>query len=268
MELVGREPRSTTALAAVLSADSQRDVRAVRAGRSSCVMVRFSPMIWRGYPNLIDPADAHALATAIEATAVVSLDGHPDDVDPLLAHMTRVGEVDRFRSIVAPAEQCSWEPAGPTTRVATPLDLDALEDLYAGYEVRFITDARSRRRYLRRCVSRQGAVVHEGSEGIDGAALTGGVTPGFLVFDHIRVSPRARGRGISWALVSRVVEMARAYGVGVHVGSVARDNPMSMPEQHGWLQVQTSVNLRLRDRVPGERRARRFALRVSHRLGG
>lgn len=261
------EPRSTLALAAALSAARHGDLRAVQAGRSSCVMVRFSPMIWRGYPVLVDEADAQALASVIEATPVVSLDGHPDDVDPLVPYMTRVGETARFRSVLAPADQLSWAPSGPTTRVATPLDLDALDDLFADYEVRFISGARSRRRYLQRCIARQGAVVHEGHHGIDGAALTSGMTPRFLVFDHIRVAPRSRGQQISWALVSRIVEIAQAYGVGLCIGSVAQDNPMSMPEQQGWMQVHASANLRLRDRVPGERPIRRLALRLSHHIG-
>lgn len=223
-------------------------------------------MIWQGYPNLVDPADAQTLAKAIEATAVVGLDGHPDDIDPLLPHMTRVGEADRFRRIVTPADQCEWEPSGDDTRVATPLDLDALDDLFTGYEVRFATGRRTRRRYLDKCVSNHGAVVHVGAGGIDGAALTGGLTPAFLVFDHLRVAPQSRGQGISWALVSKVVEIAQAYGVGL-LGSIVKDNPMSVPEQQGWMELQASVNLRLVDRVPGERRARRMALRLSRRIG-
>ncbi|MCZ7629259.1 MAG: GNAT family N-acetyltransferase [Microthrixaceae bacterium] len=249
-DLVGREPRSTLALAAVLSADDPRDVKAVCAGRSSCVLARSSPTIWRGYPNLVDPAERPALAQAVERVSAVSLDGHPDDVEPLLAHMERIGEVARFPSIVSPADECRWDPSDPSTRVATPLDVGALDELYADYEIRFITGTRARRKYIQRCVTGHGAVVHDGPDGIDGAALTAGLTPQYLLLEHVRVAPGARGRGISWALVARVVEIALAYGVGVRVGSVSRENPMSLPDEQGWVETQASVNLRLRQRVP------------------
>lgn len=265
-ELTRREPRSTIGLAAAFSAYGPNDVRVVGAGASSCVMVRYSPMIWRGYPSLVDPADAQRLAAAVEATAVVSLDGHPDDVDPLLPHMTRVGEVDRFHRMVTPAGQCGWAPSTAATRLATPLDIDALDRLFDGYEVRFLGGARWRRRHLQKCVASHGAVVHVGEMGIDGAALTGGLTPAYLVFEHLRVAPQSRGRGISWALVSKVVEIAQAYGVGL-LGSIVKGNPMSIPAEQGWIELQTSVNLRLPDRVPGERRFRRLAIRLSNHLG-
>lgn len=224
-------------------------------------------MVWVGYPNLLDPGDAPSLAAAIEATPVIGLDGHPEDMDPLLAHMTRVGEVDRFARMVAPAEQCGWSSSGPETRMATPLDLHALEELFDDYEVLFVTGRRSRTRHLMECISNHGAIVHVGDRGIDGALLTGGLTPGYLVFDHLRVAPQSRGRGISWALVSRVVEIAQAYGVGL-LGSIVRENPMSLPEDQGWMETQVSANLGLLDRLPMERRARRLALKASRRLVG
>lgn len=222
-------------------------------------------MVWLGYPSLVDPADAPALAAAIESTTVVGLDGHPDDMDPLLPHLTRVGETERFRRMVARADQCGWSPSGPDTRLATPLDADALDQLFAGYEVRLATGTRYRRRYLQECISNHGAIVHVGDTGIDGALLTGGLTPEFLVFEHLRVAPQSRGQGISWSLVSRVVEIAEAYGVGL-LGSIVKDNPMSVPEEQGSMETQVSVNLRLPDRLPGERRARRLAMRASRRL--
>lgn len=224
-------------------------------------------MIWLGYPNLIDPADAAALAGAIDATPVVRLEGHPADLEPLLEHITRVGDVERFPRMVSPAERCVFTPSGPETRMATPLDLGALEDLFAGYEVQFINGTRSRRQYLHKCISNHGAIVHTGAQGINGAALTGGLTPEFLVLEHLRVAPTSRGQGISWALVSRVVEIAQAYGVGL-LASIAQSNPMSMPEEQCQMETQVSVNLRLPDRVPGDRRGRRLALRVARRVQG
>ncbi len=198
---------------------------------------------------------------------MVGLDGHPDDMDPLLAHMGRVGEVERFHRMVVPAEQCGWSSSGPETRVATPLDLPALEALFSDYEVQFVKGARSKLRYLQRCISNHGAIVHTSGASIDGAVLTGGLTPAYLVFDHLRVAPRSRGRGISWALVSRVVEIAQAYGVGM-LGSIVQGNPMSMPEGQGSMETQVSANLRFPDRFPGERRSRRFTTKVTRRLLG
>lgn len=263
-ELARHEPRSTLAIGAVLAAGHPRDARVVRYGDSLCVIVRREPLVWLGYPRLADPRDAPGLARAIEATPVVGLDGHPEDVDPLLEHMQRAGETEHFVRVVTPAEQCGWAPSGSETRLATILDLDALEAVFAGYEVVFVSGKRARRAYLRRCIQQRGAVVHDGERGVDAAVLTSGPTPNFMILEHLRVMPEARGQGISWMLVSRVVEMAQAYGVGL-LGSVVEGNPMSIPQDQGWLEQQTSVNLRLPDRFPGERRFRRTAHRLARR---
>lgn len=259
------EPRSTLALAAWFTAHRSRDRRLVRAGSSCCVLTRREPLVWLGYPVLCDPGDASALAEVIERTPVIGLDGQPEDIDPLLPHLERVGETTRFRRMVVPAQECGWEPSAPGTRMATPVDIDSLVELFEGYEVRFVSGSRSRRRLLERSIASHAVIVHDRGDGIDGALLTGGLTPGYLVLEHARVAPDARGQGISWTLISKVVEIAQAYGVGL-MGSMSHDNPMSPPEDRGPIEAQVSVNLRLPDRVPAERSVRRLALRVSRRM--
>ena len=264
-QLAELEPRSTLALASWFNTDSPRRARILRVGASCCVLVRSEFMSWLGYPLLLDQRDAPELAHRIDRSPAIGLDGHPDDVEPLLAHMTRVGEVDRFRRMVVPAEECGWDASDPSTRIATALDLDELDLLFEDYEVRFVNSAGARRHRLSLAVSRHAVVVHDGPDGIDAAGLTGGLTPGYLVLDQLRVATHARGQGLSWKVVARIVETAQAYGVGL-LGSIVHDNPMTMPEDQGWMEQQLSVNLRLNDRLPGERRFRREALRVRRSL--
>ncbi|MEZ5268139.1 MAG: hypothetical protein R2789_06085 [Microthrixaceae bacterium] len=267
-QLAELEPRSTLALASWFNTDSPRRARILRVGASCCILVRSEFMSWLGYPLLLDQRDAPELARRIDRSPAIGLDGHPDDVEPLLAHMTRVGEVDRFRRMVVPAEQCGWDASDPSTRIATALDLDELDLLFEDYEVRFVNSAGARRHRLGLAVSRHAVVVHDGPDGIDAAGLTGGLTPGYLVLDQLRVATHARGQGLR--LEGRRPDSGdrTAYGVGL-LGSIVHDNPMTMPEDQGWMEQQLSVNLRLNDRLPGERRFRREALRaaLTPRLG-
>ncbi|MFV0317522.1 MAG: hypothetical protein ACK5O2_11265 [Microthrixaceae bacterium] len=259
--LLVREPRSTLGLAAWSTAASPRHVNVIHTGRSACILVRSEPMVWIGYPQLFDPLDAPALARLIDRSPAVGLEGHPDDVEPLLDHLVRTGEVGRFRRMVASREECGWTAADDSTRVAAMVDVPAVVSLFEDYEVRFVASATRRARYLERAVQRHSVLVHGPVGSVDAAAITGGVTPGYLVFEHLRVADHARGRGISWKLVYRLVEIAQAYGVGL-LGSATDANPMTMPTDRGRMETQVSVNLRLPDRWPGERRIRRNALRV------
>jgi hypothetical protein len=223
--------------------------------------------VWVAYPLLGDPADAAAIAAAIDRSPALGIDGHPDDVDPVVACSTRAGPVHRFRRVVIPASDVEWPPPDERTRLATMLDLPALEALFCDYEVGFGRTSSARRRHLVDSIRRGSAIVghreHPCAPGgaIEGAAVSEGRTPGYEVWSHLRVAPAARRSGLAWDLGARGLCMLKAAGLGF-TATISDENPMPIPPELGWVEVQCSVDLSLPDRVPGERALRRQLLRA------
>ncbi len=261
-ELSRLEPRSTLALTAAFAAPSSRDVRILRCGTSTCTLVRRGQGLWIGYPVLTNRSDAAGLATEINRSAVIGLDGAPEDIEPLRPHLDRVGASSTFRRIVVPAKEIAWGPRDESTRLATPLDLPALEALFEDYELVFAPTARRRRRMLVSAIARMGLIVHMGRRGIDGAVLAEGCSPAYIIWGHMRVDPKARGEGISWLLIAHVAELCLAAGLG-YMGTVSDQNPMTLPTDLGWIDQQVSLDMSLPDRWPGERPLRRALWRAS-----
>ena len=268
------EPRSTPGLCAALSQPTTRTWRCVGASggrpgapRSTVVLAADPAGVWVAYPVLAHPDDAAAIARVIDRSPALGIDGHPDDVEPVVVHCTRAGPVHRFRRVVIPANDLEWPPPDERTRLATMLDLPALEALFADYEVGFGRTSSARRRHLVDSIRRGSAIVghrvHPCAPGgeIEGAAVSEGRTPGYEVWSHLRVAPAARRSGLAWDLGARGLFMLKAAGLGF-TATVSDENPMPIPPELGWVEVQCSVDLSLPDRVPGERAVRRQLLRA------
>ena len=262
--LAALEPRSSLALGAVLPVRHPRlECRLLTAGplaRSLCPVVRVEAGVWLAYPVLGDPADAAELAHRIDRSPALAVQGVTGDVAPLVPHLRRVIDEHELRRIVVPTP-IDWEPPSPATRLAGPLDIDALSELYDGYEVPFGRTRRAMERFLRDAVETRWVVVAGEPDRLDAAMVAVARTPRFVEWSALTVRPSARGRRLSWALVSRAVALNNASGLGF-VAIMGPRNPMTLPDGFGAIDTITEVDLWLPDRVRGERRLRRWWLTV------
>ena len=71
----------------------------------------------------------------------------------------------------------------------------------------------------------------------------------FVEWSALTVRPSARGRRLSWALMSRAVTLNNATGLGF-VAIMGPRNPMTLPDWFGTIDTITEVDLWLPDRVP------------------
>src|SRR3954453_823641 len=160
--LAALEPRSSLALGALLAVHrSWWEGRLLGAGpgdRSLCPVVRIETGLWVAYPVLGHAADAAALAQRIDRSPALAVQGPTTEVEPLGPHLRRVTDQRTLRRIVVPMP-IEWEPPSPATRLATALDLDALSELYDGYEVPFGRTRRALVRFLRDAVDHRWVVV-------------------------------------------------------------------------------------------------------------
>jgi hypothetical protein len=259
------EPRSSLALGALLKVSRPwaecRLLAAGPASRSVCAVVRDEPGVWLAYPVLAHPDDAADLGRAIDRSPALAVQGVAADVEPLLPHLRRVIDQRTLRRIVVPTP-IDWEPPSSATRLATVLDIEALADLYDGYEVPFGRTRRAMVRFLRQAVERSWVVVAgDGPGGLDAAIVAVSRTPRFIEWSALTVRPAARGRRLSWALVTRAVALNNATGLGF-VAIMGPRNPMTLPDGFGTIDAISEVDLWLPDRFRGERRLRRLWLRV------
>jgi hypothetical protein len=268
--LAAGEPRTTLALGALLGNDRQRDAKIVTVGpgeRSVCAIVRAEAGVWSAFPVLGDAADATLVAEVIARSSALAVAGARADVEPLLPLLRRAVSVQSLRRIVVPWGPIDWPAPGPATRVATALDLEALYELYEGFELTFGRTRRGQRAAIREAVHVAAVVVLDGDRGgLDGAVIATTRTPKFVEWSQLTVRPSARGRGASWELMARAIGVTLASGLGV-VAVMGPGNPMTLPEL-GTVDEVTVVQLDLPARVPGERFVRRmwFGLdRARHR---
>jgi GNAT superfamily N-acetyltransferase len=263
--LAGDEPRTTLALGALLAArHAWRDVRLLTAGRgarSLCPVVRAEAGLWAAYPVLGDVDDAAVLGAAINRSAASTVVGPTPDVVPLQPHLGRVTSVQSLPRLVVPWQPVEWEAPSAGTRFATALDLDALYELYEGYEVRFGRTRRGQQAAIREAVRHFAVIVLDGDGGrLDGAVMASTRTPRFIEWSQLTVRPEARGHGCSWKLMARAIAFNLACGIGV-IAIMGPANPMTLPDL-GTVDEITVMQLAPPGRIPGERLVRRAWFRL------
>jgi hypothetical protein len=268
--LAADEPRTTLALGALLGSGHRWEARITTVGpadRSICAVVRAEAGVWSAFPVLGHADDTAALAAAIDRSPALAVAGASVDVEPLVPWLGRRLSVQPLHRIVVPWGPIDWPAPGPTTRVATALDLEALYALYEGFELTFGRTRRGQRVAIRQAIRAAAVVVLDGADGgLDGAVIGTTRTPKFVEWSQLTVRPTARGRGASWELMARAIGVTLASGLGV-IAVMGPGNPMTLPEL-GTVDEVTVVQLALPARVPGERLARRlwFGLdRARHR---
>jgi GNAT superfamily N-acetyltransferase len=212
--------------------------------------------VWVAYPFLATDDDAEGLAAALNRAPVASIAGGPGDVEPLLPGLARVLRVATMRRIAVPWQPVEWEPPGAATRMATALDLEALYDLYTGYELPFARTTRGMRALLREAVRSFSTIVLDGDDRLDGAVIAASRTPRFIEWSHLTVRPEARGKGYAWQLMARAIALNLASGLGL-VSVAGSGNRMTFPEGLGTVDEVTLVHVRPPQRVPGQDLVRR-----------
>jgi len=263
--LATEEPRSSLALGALLHTRRPwLETRLLAAGpgdRSWCPVVRTEPGVWLAYPLLRHRDDAADLGRAIDRSPALAVQGASSDVEPLVPYLRRVIEIRSLQRITVPTP-IDWEPPSAATRMASVLDLAALDDLYDGYEVPFGRTRRAMARMVREAVEEARVIVVDGTTGgLDAAMVAVTRTPRWIEWSSLTVRPAARGKRLSWALVTRAVAVSNATGLGF-VAIVGPRNPMRLPEGFGVIDTVSEVDLWLPDRVRGERRLRRLWFRI------
>jgi GNAT superfamily N-acetyltransferase len=263
--LAAEEPRTTLALGALLSAARpRREIRVLGVGpggRTVCPLLRAELGVWVAYPFLAAEDDAESLAARLSRVPVVSIAGGADDTRPLLPHLARVTRVGTMRRLVVPWQPVEWEPPTAATRFATALDLEALYELYAGYELPFARTTRGMRGLIRDAVRTFSTIVIDGDGRLEGAVIAASRTPKFIEWSHLTVRPEARGKGYSWQLMARAIALNLASGLGV-VAVAGSGNQMTFPEELGTVDDVTVVDVKPPQRVPGEDLLRRAWFRL------
>jgi GNAT superfamily N-acetyltransferase len=253
--LVADEPRTTLALGALLGvAHPRRDIGVLTAGpndRTLCPLVRAELGVWVAYPFLASDDDAQTLAGSLERAPVTAIAGGSGDVRPLLPHLHRVLRIATLRRISVPWQPVDWEAPSEKTRLATSLDLEALYDLYTGYELPIARTTRGMRALLRDAVRSTSTIVLDGEGRLDGAVIAASRTPKFIEWSHLTVRPEVRGRGYAWQLMARAIALNLASGLGL-VSVAGSGNQMTFPEGLGTVDEVTVVDVRPPQRLPGE----------------
>jgi GNAT superfamily N-acetyltransferase len=258
--LAADEPRSTLALGALLAVRRpRRETRLLTAGpddRTLCPLVRAEVGTWVAYPFLAAEGDGEPLAAALARAPVVSIVGASADIHPLVPHLARVTRTSAMRRISVPWQPVDWEAPSEKTRLATGLDLEALYDLYTGYELPFARTTRGMRALLRDAVRSASTIVLDGDDRLDGAVIAASRTPKFIEWSHLTVRPEARGRGYAWQLMARAIALNVASGLGL-VSVAGRGNQMTFPDGLGTVDEVTVVDVKPPQRLPGEDLLRR-----------
>jgi GNAT superfamily N-acetyltransferase len=258
--LAADEPRTTLALGALLgSPHPRREFRVLTTGpeeRTLCPLVRAELGVWVAYPLLGAEVDAEPLAAALNRAPVVSIAGGSPDIEPLVPHLARVVQFSTMRRISVPWQPVAWEPPTAATRIATRLDLDALYDLYTGFELPFARTTRGMRALLHDAVRSFSTIVLDGDGRLDGAVIAASRTPKFIEWSHLTVRPEARGQGHAWQLMARAIALNLASGLGL-VAVAGSGNQMTFPEGLGSVDEVTVVHVKAPQRLPGEDLLRR-----------
>jgi GNAT superfamily N-acetyltransferase len=257
--LEAREPRATPLLGASRSA-----LRTRWSGRAELV-VRGDEVIgallterWLGlhrvgYPILLDVAAAPVLAELIDRLGVTNLAGFDEDVLPLEPLLDRwSGAADYTAATLPPGFR--WGPPPPTTRVATPDDIDDLTTIMWHHAAHGFPSRRQLRRRLRRAIDEL-VVVTVADDRIVGFAARDSSTHRYHHWAHIVVEPEHRRTGRSWDLVAAAAAAASEAGTGL-IGFGAASNPMPVPTDALMRSTWHAISLSPPDRWPGEKLAR------------
>jgi GNAT superfamily N-acetyltransferase len=216
---LGREPE-TTRLVAAVDEDVPRGAKVWVAARGSeiggaLVVRRISLGRWTSVAFVVDPAAAPALAVALDGSRARALEGPADDLELLAPHLRRFRDLNVFPFVVLDGLVASVAPEqlDARSRFATAADLDAVTELYRGYELTTFRTRPALRRYLRGRIERGFLGVVEERGRLVAGAYCSALTDRYAIVTGLTALPEARGRGLGAALMPLAALRAREVGV-------------------------------------------------------
>jgi GNAT superfamily N-acetyltransferase len=193
------------------------------------------------YPLLEDPAAGGALAAVIDNGPAWAVEGLARHVGPVVSRLTRAEGVPSARmfsfspnpqvlnqSAVTAMLDDMFGPVDDRTRIAGSNDLNALVDLYGGYEYQRIPTRRRLRVHLAGVLARLPVVVAEHNGQLVGAMRGEAMSEHTIVWDDSTVLPEYRGQKLSLAMMRRAMEVTIRLGRGA-AGTVQPSNPIRIP---------------------------------------
>lgn len=183
---------------------------------------------WDAYPVLIDSDAVDVLAPVIDGSPARQVFGRGDHVVPFAPLMSRLRN-----SLVLPwtATEAPFPFLGdPDARVrmGVPADLDALVDLFSGYEIDDIPTRPRWRSYLGPLVERGQLSVVDDAGSLLGALAIPFASRRWWFAGSLTVLPEARGQNLGWELIKHGIVHVQEHAPHV-VGAIvsqAVTNPM------------------------------------------
>jgi len=228
------EPGSTLVAGALRVAPSPQVVLTIEdaaaAVLGAVVLGRHGRSRWEARPLLVDPASAPVLGRVVHLSPARRVLGIGPHVAPLAPHLPRSRSAGRG-AFLAGADLPETRDLDPRSRAATPADLPALVDLFAGhYSLGRFRGRAAWRRLLERAVAEGLVVVADGDGVLAGGIVCGAASRRWAFGTDATVRPEHRGQGLSWAMADRLFAMVDGYGLRF-CGAQTDDNPMD-PDHH------------------------------------
>ena len=206
-------------------------------------VVVYSPCLarWQVYSAMDDDGAAEAIAAVVQRCPAVHYAGAAEHIVPVLPHIARLHSA-RTATFVSssfpPPPPPNDTPLDERTRFAVPGDLDGIVAVFETFGIGIERTKWQLRSAIKRTLSRLPVVVFELDGRIVGAFAFTGITRHWIVADQVVVHPDARGRGVSWRLSVRAMQVNLERGLPL-CGIRYPTNPMTIDRYEvaadGWV---------------------------------
>jgi hypothetical protein len=263
------EPRTTFMVDALLEQPRRHRRAWVARGADgtitgALVLSRMCMDRWLAFPLVLDESALPAIAAKLGRSPAFVVFGLDGDVDPVVGRVRRAahGPVLEMVAYGPTDTQDVGVPADERTRLGTAGDLNALVELYAGYELDLWPSMRRLRAGLRRDLARGWVIVAEVDGHMAAAYRVEAGTHRFHHWSHMSVLPEFRGHKLGAELA--IAAGWHTEGTGRAYSSARHPTNPSPPrrDQDSWGGLEpwygTLRMVRLRRRVPAINRLRRL----------
>ncbi len=169
---------------------------------------------WYAKPMLLHARAAPLLARTIDRSRSRGVLGPEEHVGALIPHLRRV---QRSRTMpwawVPPPLPAPRGPLDPRTRLATAADLEALVDLYRGFELDPVPPRRIGQ-LLAQMLERNVVVVAEGEGRLVAAMRAETQSRHYMYWGGLTVRPENRNEGLARSVILRTHAVTRAFDLG------------------------------------------------------
>ena len=255
-----------------------RHVRAwvVEDGADICgvvVVARLCRDRWYATPAVVDVAAGPLLASAVDASPAWEVTGGAAHVAALAPHLRRTRSSVEVDLVGAGPMSGDFLEQDPRCRQAGMADVDALVEVYAGFELEETPTRPRLRAFLARTLRHRPVVVLEEDGRIAAAIRCEFRSDRFDLWSGMTILPAFRGRKLYGPINNLASALTLGSGRGT-CGTIAATNRMS-PEGHPqavnhldaiFRRPWAVVRLQSPAQWPGARRARALVERVEGRL--